>query len=268
MGPGMTGSGAELSAAILPAIAVGLVGGFLVGLTGVGAGSVIAALLLLFYPDVPAQVIVGSATAQAVVMKLAGVWARRQFELNERKMGVAMAAGAIPLAIAGAWASSLVPGATLRTAVAVVLLAVGAHLVVQSVGTRWRHLMFQPAGSDPGAREVGLVGALVGFVAGLTSVGTGTLFVSALVGPLAVSAHRAVGVALLAGMLTLVVSGVTHAVLGHVDAGLVLGACLGSVPGVLFGTALSHRLRAPSLRGVVGGGIVVAALVSLAKLLL
>ena len=262
------GAGAGFGAAILPATGVGLVGGFLVGLTGVGAGSVIAALLLLFYPGVTAQVIVGSATVQAVVMKLAGVWARRQFDLNERKMGVAMAGGAIPLAIVGAWASSLVPGTALRTTMAVVLLVVGVHLVVQSVGMRWRHLMFQPEGSDPGAREVGLVGALVGFVAGLTSVGTGTLFVSALVGPLAVSAHRAVGVALFAGMLTLVVSGMTHAVLGHVDAGLVVGACLGSVPGVLFGTALSHRLRAPALRGVVGGGIVIAALISIAKVVL
>jgi uncharacterized membrane protein YfcA len=257
-----------LDAAILPATGVGMVGGLLVGLTGVGAGSVIAALLLVFYPGVAAQIIVGSATVQAVVMKLSGVWARRQFQLNERKMGVAMAAGAIPLAVAGAWASSLVPGASLRIAMAVVLLGVGVHLVVQSIGTRWRHLMFHPAGSDPSPREVGFVGALVGFVAGLTSVGTGTLFVSALVGPLAVSAHRAVGVALFAGLLTLVVSGATHAVLGHVDPALVLGACLGSVPGVLFGTALSRRLEAPALRGVVGGGIVIASLVSLGKLLL
>ena len=47
-----------LDASILPATGVGVVGGLLVGLTGVGAGSVIAALLLLLYPDVAAQIIV------------------------------------------------------------------------------------------------------------------------------------------------------------------------------------------------------------------
>ena len=57
---------------LLPAVLVGLCGGTLVGLTGVGAGSVIAAGLLVVFPDIAPKMIVGSATAQAVAMKLAG----------------------------------------------------------------------------------------------------------------------------------------------------------------------------------------------------
>lgn len=281
----MTGSvgAAFLPAAFLPATAVGLAGGTLVGMTGVGAGSVIAALLLVLYPSASPQVIVGSATMQAVAMKLAGVLARRQFQLNERGLGYAMATGAIPLAIGGAWFSSRLAGATLRPILAAVLVAVGSLLVIQTLRQRGRRLVTGSArksgrppesgpaqGSgpppEPGLARVGAVGAVVGFIAGLTSVGTGTLFVSALAGPLRVEVHRAVGAALVAGLLTLILSGITHGLLGHFDPALVAGTCLGSIPGVLLGSALSRRLHPEALRGVVGAGIVVAAIVSVMRL--
>jgi uncharacterized membrane protein YfcA len=79
-------------------------------------------------------------------------------------------------------------------------------------------------------------------------------------------AHRAVAVALLAGLLTLVVSGATHAFLGHVDPVLAGGVLLGSVPGVLLGTMASRRLSVGALRGTIGAGIAVAAVVALARL--
>jgi uncharacterized membrane protein YfcA len=269
--------------ALLPATAVGLVGGTLVGLTGVGAGSVIAALLLVLYPEVRPQIIVGSATIQAIGMKLVGVWARRRFQLNERRLGFAMAAGAIPLAVAGALVTDKLSGSALRPIVSFVLVIVGGHLAVQAAHSRWRRAVgggsgthgadgssggagpSGPAGADPSRATVGLLGAGVGFIAGLTSIGTGTLFVSALTGPLRITAHRAVGAALLAGLLTLMVSGATHAALGHLDGALVAGTCLGSIPGVLIGTALSSRLQAPALRGIVGAGILVAALVAITR---
>jgi uncharacterized membrane protein YfcA len=275
--------------ALLPSTGVGLVGGALVGLTGVGAGSVIAALLLVLYPEVRPQIIVGSATIQAVAMKLVGVWVRRRFQLTVRGLGIAMAAGAIPLAVAGALASSKLSGSALRPIVSFVLIVVGAHLAVQAAHARWKRASIGengvdeskgpsgmdganrgagssgPAGADPKPATVGLLGAGVGFIAGLTSIGTGTLFVSVLAGPLRIAVHRAVGAALLAGLLTLIVSGATHAALGHLDGALVAGTCLGSIPGVLIGTALSNQLRAPALRGIVGAGIMVAALIAIAR---
>jgi uncharacterized membrane protein YfcA len=255
-----------MDAALLPAISIGLLGGTLVGLTGVGAGSVIAALLLVCYPSAAPQTIVGSATVQAVVMKLAGVWARRQFRLCERRLGVAMAVGAIPLAVAGAWVSSRLSGAALRPIVSAVLIVVGGTLVVRAAHARLRVLPeTPPSASDPPPIQIASVGAGVGFIAGLTSIGTGTLFVSMLAGPLRVAAHRAVGVALVAGLLTLFVSGTTHLLLGHVDPWIVLGTCLGSIPGVLFGTAFSQRLRAPALRGLIGAGIMLAAFVAIVR---
>jgi uncharacterized membrane protein YfcA len=252
---------------MLPATIVGLAGGTLVGLTGVGAGSVIAAFLLVLYPSVSPQVIVGTATLQAVAMKLVGVWARRSFQLDEMRLGRAMAAGAIPLAVAGAWASSRLDAASLRHVISIVLFVVGGTLVVQAVRARLAPgaATSDESPADPSARRAGLLGAAVGLVAGLTSVGTGTLFVSALAGVLRVVSHRAVAAALLAGLLTLLVSGATHVLLGHVDATLVLGTCLGSIPGVLAGTAASKRLHARALRGVIGAGIVLAALVALTR---
>ena len=271
-----------LVGAALPAVAIGLVGGTLVGMTGIGAGSVIAALLLVFYPDMPPQVIVGSATTQAVIMKLAGVWARRQFQLGERSLGVAMALGAIPCAIAGAWTSSRLDAALLRPIITGVLVLVGVILVIQAlrragagagameldpdaapatVGPR-----FGVLGGDPAWGGVFGIGAAVGYVAGLTSIGTGTLFVSALAGPLRVDAHRAVAAALVAGVLTLVVSAGTHTMLGHLDPSLAVITAVGSVPGVIAGTMMGRRLTARWLRGAIGVGILIAAGMALSRL--
>jgi len=250
----------------LPATGVGFLGGTLVGMTGVGAGSVIAALLLIAYPALSPQLIVGSATTQAVVMKLFAVGARRHMKLREMRLGLSMAAGASPLAIVGAFVSHRLHAEVLRPILALVLGFVGAILIAQSVH-RWRSAKAHiTADADPSAIKVGVIGTVVGFVAGLTSIGTGTLFVSALAGPLRVDAHRAVAAALVAGLVTLVVSAVTHLALGHVNAALALGTCIGSVPGVLLGTLLATRLPAQSLRGVIGGGIVIAAAIALARL--
>ena len=260
----MTGEGV-----LFPAAGAGLVGGALVGMTGVGAGSVIAAALLMLFPDLEPQVIVGSATIQAVAMKCVGVVARRQFRLREGRLGVAMAAGAIPLAVAGAWASSFVPGATLRSVLTLVLVVVGVLLVIQAMQGEVGSVDAGGAAAvaeDPAPARVGVFGAAVGFIAGLTSVGTGTLFVSALAGPLRVDPHRAVAAALVAGMLTLIVSGATHALLRHFDGAIVLGTVLGSIPGVLLGTAVSHRLPSRALRGVIGAGIAAAAIIAMARM--
>ncbi len=249
---------------MLPAVGVGLVGGSLVGLTGIGAGTVIAALLLVAYPGETPQIIVGSATLQAIAMKLVAVLARRQYRLREWRLGLSMAIGAAPLAVLGAVASHHVPAATLKAVLAWVLIGVGGLILAQAVH-RWRK-------GDPAARErdphvgrIGLFGAGVGFVAGLTSIGTGTLFVATLAGPLRIEVHRAVAAALVAGLLTLTVSGVTHALLGHDEPVIVAGAVLGSVPGVLFGTALSHRMHGRGLRAAVGVGIMIAATITLLR---
>jgi uncharacterized membrane protein YfcA len=265
-------------ATVLPAVMIGFVGGSLVGMTGVGAGSVIAALLLVCYPDIPPQVIVGSATAQAVIMKLAGVWVRRQFQLGERSLGVAMALGAIPCAIAGAWTSSRLDAALLRPIITGVLVIVGILLVLQAFRRGTMSAAAREAETaaavprtamtkgDPAWGGVFGIGSVVGYVAGLTSIGTGTLFVSALAGPLRVDAHRAVAAALMAGFLTLIVSAGTHVVLGHLDPSIAVITTVGSVPGVIVGTALGRRLTATWLRGAIGVGILLAAGMSLARL--
>ncbi|HEU4723935.1 MAG TPA: sulfite exporter TauE/SafE family protein [Candidatus Eisenbacteria bacterium] len=265
-------------AAIAPAVAIGFVGGTLVGVTGVGAGSVIAALLLVCYPDISPQVIVGSATTQAVMMKLAGVWVRRQFQLGERSLGVAMALGAIPCAVAGAWTSSRLEAGMLRPIITGVLVVVGILLVLQAFrrGTMSAAAREAEAAAavprtdmakgDPAWGGVFGIGSVVGYVAGLTSIGTGTLFVSALAGPLRVDAHRAVAAALMAGLLTLIVSAGTHVMLGHLDPALAVITTVGSVPGVIAGTKLGRRLTATWLRGAIGVGILIAAGLSLARL--
>jgi uncharacterized membrane protein YfcA len=248
-------------------------------MTGIGAGSVIAALLLVCYPETPPHVIVGSATLQAAIMKTAGVWARRQFRLRERGLGVAMALGAIPCAIAGAYTSTRLDAEMLRPIIAGALALVGIVLVIQAASRRRdggdtfdtgddadAAADTTPEPPDPRRGQVLGIGAVVGYLAGLTSIGTGTLFVSALAGPLRIEAHRAVAAALFAGLLTLIVSAGTHTVLGNLDPLLAGVTAIGSVPGVILGTAMGRRIPARALRGIIGAGILIAVGVSLSRL--
>ena len=108
--------------------AIGLLAGFLVGMTSVGSGSIIMMLLLLFY-SYPPKVMVGTDIVHAVA--LTGVTTLLHWHLNNVDFGLAGALliGSIPGGLIGSHLSTRVPVPWLRRILCTILLATGARML-------------------------------------------------------------------------------------------------------------------------------------------
>lgn len=113
----------------LPTVAIGLVGGLVVGMTSVGSGSLIIIALMLMYPTLRASELVGTDLVQAVPLVASAAIGHIFF--GELDLGVtgSLLAGAVPGAFIGAQLSSRLPGALIRRALAFVLLASALKLL-------------------------------------------------------------------------------------------------------------------------------------------
>src|SRR5438876_8322054 len=107
---------------------IGLVAGFLVGMTSVGSGSIIMMLLLLFY-SYPPKVMVGTDIVHAVV--LTGVTGLLHWRLGnvDPKLVASLMIGSIPGGLVGSHLSTRVPVLWLRRILCAVLLATGARML-------------------------------------------------------------------------------------------------------------------------------------------
>jgi uncharacterized protein len=108
---------------------IGLLAGFLVGMTSVGSGSIIMMLLLMFYSYSP-RVMVGTDIVHAVV--LTGVAALLHWRLQNVDFGLAAALliGSIPGGILGSYLSTWVPIPWLRRILCTILLVSGARMLL------------------------------------------------------------------------------------------------------------------------------------------
>ena len=107
---------------------IGLVAGFLVGMTSVGSGSIIMMLLLLFY-SYPPKVMVGTDIVHAVA--LTGVTSFMHFRLGNVDLSLVgyLLIGSIPGGLIGSYLSTRVPVLWLRRILCVILLATGARML-------------------------------------------------------------------------------------------------------------------------------------------
>ena len=110
-------------------IALGAVAGLMVGLTSVGAGSIVIVALLLLYPALKASQLVGTDLVQAVPLVGAAALGHALFGRVDLGVAGSVLIGAIPGVILGAWLSSRAPGGIIRRVLAVLLMASGLKLL-------------------------------------------------------------------------------------------------------------------------------------------
>lgn len=108
---------------------LGLSGGFMVGITSVGAGSLIIVVLLLLYPKLKASQLVGTDLMQAIPLVGAATVGHLLFGEVDFSVTGSILIGAIPGAVIGALISSRAPGGIIRRALAILLMASGLALV-------------------------------------------------------------------------------------------------------------------------------------------
>jgi uncharacterized membrane protein YfcA len=237
-------------------IAFGLGVGVLVGLTGIGGGSLMTPLLLLVIGTQPA-VAVGTDIAYGALTKTVGGW--RHLRGGTVDLGVSkwLAFGSVPGSIGGVIVVESLPsppdqallwgvaGALAFTA----LVTLARALFLPRVFERERESV--PLTGRTKATAVGL-GLLLGFILGVTSVGSGALIGLALILVFRLTPHRVVGTDVFHAAVLLWAAGLAHVVAGNVDYGLMATILIGSIPGVLAGERLSRSLPAAGLRPALG----------------
>ncbi|HZO36549.1 MAG TPA: sulfite exporter TauE/SafE family protein [Solirubrobacteraceae bacterium] len=237
-------------------IVFGLGVGILVGLTGIGGGSLMTPLLLIFIGTNPV-VAVGTDLAYGAVTKTVGGW--RHLRSGTVDLGVSkwLAFGSVPASVGGVLAGSAIA----KGADEALLWTVAGALLLVAFVTLARAL-FMPALVSRERHEVALdtptkaiaigIGAVLGFVLGVTSVGSGALVGLALILVFRLFPHRVVGTDVFHAALMLWAAGLTQVVLGHVDYGLMATILVGSLPGVVIGERLVHRVPSAVLRPALG----------------
>jgi uncharacterized membrane protein YfcA len=114
-------------------VAIGIVGGLIVGMTSVGSGSLMIVLLLFVYPALGANQLVGTDLTQAVPLTVAAALGALAFGHVEIGLTASLILGSVPAVLIGSLLSSTVPDRFVRPAIAFVIFASGLKYV--GVGT-------------------------------------------------------------------------------------------------------------------------------------
>jgi uncharacterized membrane protein YfcA len=110
-------------------VAIGLVGGLIVGMTSVGSGSLMIVLLLFAYPMIGANQLVGTDLTQAVPLTLAAALGALAFGHVEVGVTASLIIGSVPAVLVGSLLSSTVPDRFVRPAITFVIFASGLKYV-------------------------------------------------------------------------------------------------------------------------------------------
>jgi uncharacterized protein len=119
----------ELVVRPLPTIGIGLLGGFIVGMTSVGSGSLMIVLLLFLYPMIGANQLVGTDLTQAVPLTAAAALGALAFGHIEFSVTTSIVIGSVPAVLVGSLISSRAPDRFIRPVITFVILASGLKYV-------------------------------------------------------------------------------------------------------------------------------------------
>jgi hypothetical protein len=242
-------------------VAVGLLVGALVGLTGVGGGSMLTPLLMLLFGQSPA-VAVGTdllfaATTKLVATASFGFSRRVDWPIVGRLLvGSVPASAAVVISL---WVTRRAPGAPVAIttrSIAIVLALAAAGLLFQTPLQRLGLKLTSRALVHVERYKIvltALAGLVLGVAVTMTSVGAGALGVVLLLAlyPLRLTPDRLVATDIAHALPITLIAGMGHLFLGHVNFNALAALLLGSIPGVLIASRITLRLPARITRTLI-----------------
>ncbi|WP_294266229.1 sulfite exporter TauE/SafE family protein [uncultured Sphingomonas sp.] len=241
----------------------GLMVGILVGLTGVGGGSLMTPLLVLAFGFHPATA-VGTDLLYASVTKSVGTVVHGAGGTIDWRVVRRMAAGSVPATILTLLVLSRLDVSVGATA-HVITVTLGLALIATAVAIFFRAQIvaaFVRSRPPRPARQVAIatvvLGALLGVLVALSSVGAGALGMTVLLILYPeLPTNRLVGSDIAHAVPLTLIAGTGHWLMGSVDLGLLGSLLLGSVPGIVLGSLAAHRVPDRVLRTVLAGTLAI-----------
>ena len=246
---------------ILLPIGAGFVIGFLIGLTGMGGGALMTPFLLIVMKLGPAAAI-GTDLAFAAITKIVGGTQHYRHGNVMPKQVICMALGSLPASFASAQlVLRLDPKIATRflpPVLGAVLVLVGFIIMAQAV-----ELLKPRSASElvwPRPLIMILIGAVGGFLVGMTSIGGGTVIMAMLIIFFTIPVNYLVGLDVLHGALLANVAALNYALAGRSEWPVVGLLVIGSIPGVWLGVRSISYIDRRILRGllailIIGAGL-------------
>ena len=257
-----------------PAIIVfGLGIGVLVGMTGMGGGSLMTPLLILLFGIQPTTAI-GTDIFYAAVTKTVGGWRHLRLKTVNMELVKWLALGSVPSAVAGVAVVSVLADHIGEARLDELVYAVlGGTLLMVGIITLTRALILRNLVDERDRFDVErrhkvaavTIGATTGFVIGVTSAGSGTVIAILLIAIYRLAPKKVVGTDVFHAAILLWAAGIAHWVGGNVDFVLAANILLGSIPGVVIGAALSDKAPQGFLRTALGVVLVGSGIVTIQK---
>jgi uncharacterized membrane protein YfcA len=234
----------------------GVLVGVLVGMTGVGGGSLMTPLLVLAFGFHPATA-VGTDLLYASSTKAVGTAVHGFRGTVDWRIVRRLAAGSIPATVATLLVLQRV-GERSAEGGATITTVLGIALVLTGIATLFRARLVAALGSRLGGMDEGRVaavtialGVVLGVLVSLTSVGAGALGMTALLVLYPrLPINRLVGSDIAHAVPLTLIAGIGHWLLGSVDASLLVSLLIGSIPGIVIGSLIASRVSDRVLRPV------------------
>lgn len=228
----------------------GAVVGFLIGMTGVGGGSLMAPILILFFGFNP-SVAVGTDLWFAALTKMCGGLVHRKVGSPDWKIVQNLALGSVPaVAITLGWLNIYHQG---KLESDFLMKAIAAMLILTAFLGPMKGRLHAPLvrfrqRMGPSLRQQQFVatllgGAFVGVLVTLTSIGAGALVavLLMLIYPIRLGAKSVISTDIMHAIPLALVAAIGHSFLGNVDWGLLVQLLIGSIPGIVLGSLAASR---------------------------
>src|SRR5688572_11285086 len=259
----------------LPLVVASFAIGIVVGLTGMGGGALMTPVLVLFFDVSPLTAVSSDLVASAVMKPVGSLVHLRRGTVH---LGLVkwLCIGSVPAAFGGVLLARALGGGeqmqgVIRTALAIALLVAAAGLMVRAYVRLVEHARVRDGHAAPLPQgrphlhvrplPIALIGMLGGTVVGMTSVGSGSLIIIALMALYPrLKASELVGTDLVQAVPLVASAAIGHVIFGDFQMDLTTSLLLGSIPGVWVGAQLSARAPGGLVRRALGFVLLASAL--------
>lgn len=244
-------------------IVAGLFVGTMIGLTGMGGGSLVTPIMIFIFKVQPIFA-VGTDLVLSALTKTAGAITHVRLRNVNFKITKTLLYGSVPGAIAGILFLRLVSHFEVLSVDSFITHFLGIVLILVSIGlfypSIWKFARRLKLSPDNRRRTlvVRMVSFGVGFAVSITSVGSGSIFVPFLLATYSLPIAQVVGIDVFHGAILTAVAGAGHLASGTVDFHLLFNLLLGSIPGVILGSRLSVLFPKRATEIILGSMLIVS----------